>query len=100
MLDIRYIRENPEAVRQRLALKGERQQLDLLLNLDARRRAVIEETDGWKARRNAISKEIALHARSGSDPTSLKNESREIGERITHGDDEIRRVETELKDIL
>ncbi|HEY3294231.1 MAG TPA: serine--tRNA ligase [bacterium] len=100
MLDIRLIRENPEEVRTRLATKGENTALDELLALDARRRALIEETDGLKARRNVLSREIAAKSKAGEDAAALKDESREAGNRISTGDDALREIEASLKEIL
>jgi seryl-tRNA synthetase len=100
MLDIRYIREKPDEVRTRLALKGERGGIEKLLQLDADRRALIEETDRLKARRNALSREIALEAKAGKDAVALKTEGRDIGARIAEGDGRLRDIENELKEIL
>ena len=73
MLDIRYIREKPEEVRARLALKGEHGGIEELLKLDAGRRALIEETDRLKARRNMLSRDISLKAKAGQDAAALKD---------------------------
>ena len=100
MLDIRLIRDNPELVRERLALKGETQGVDLALRLDKRRRSIIEEADQLKARRNALSKEVAQKAKSGDDPSALRDEGRLIGDRIAAKDEELREVEAELRDLL
>ncbi|RPH92041.1 serine--tRNA ligase [candidate division KSB1 bacterium] len=100
MLDIKYIREFPDHVRERLLLKGENTAIVELLEMDVKRRALIDETDQLKARRNAISRDIAQLAKSGQDASSLKEESRSIGDRIVSGDEELRVIETRLKDIL
>jgi seryl-tRNA synthetase len=100
MLDIRYIREKPEEVRARLALKGEHSGIEELLKLDAGRRALVEETDRLKARRNALSRDISVQAKAGQDAAALKRESREIGERIAEGDARLREIENALKEIL
>jgi seryl-tRNA synthetase len=100
MLDIRLIRENPEAIRAALASKGETQNLEQLLTLDLRRRELIEQTDAMKARRNVISKDISTRARFGDDISALKDESRDLGDRIAAGDEELKQIETQLRDIL
>src|SRR6266566_3209188 len=60
MLDIKMIRENPEAVRERLAARGagEESKLAELLALDERRRKFLAEVEQLKSLRNRISKEI------------------------------------------
>jgi seryl-tRNA synthetase len=94
------IRENTDNVRRALASKGETQNIEELLTLDVRRRELIEQTDTRKARRNAISKEISQLAKSGGDISSLKDESRELGDAIAVGDDELRGIEDKLRDLL
>jgi seryl-tRNA synthetase len=100
MLDIRLIRENPEFVRARLASKGENLGVETLLDLDAKRRSLIEETDRLKARRNTLSKDIAVRAKAGENTTDLKEEGRNIGLRITEGDEALKQIETELRETL
>ncbi len=100
MLDIRTIRENPDLVRERLARKGELRGVDEVLALDERRRSLIEEADNLKARRNSLSRDIAQQAKSGADISSLRDESRQIGDRIAALDEELRTVETQFRDLL
>lgn len=100
MLDIKFIRDNSDEVRKRLALRGEIPALEALLDLDKRRRTLIEETDGLKARRNELSKEIASLAKSGGLVTPLKEESRSVGERIAAGDEELKTIQDSMKQTL
>jgi seryl-tRNA synthetase len=82
MLDIRLIREQPEFVKAALAKVGfPGQDIDALLELDRRRRAVIHETEALKARRSARSQEI----RRITDPQEREAavaEMRELGSRV------------------
>lgn len=100
MLDIRYIRENESEARRLLDMRGQASLLDGLLDLDKRRRALIETTDAHKARRNELSREISEAAKRGGDIASLKEESRKIGESITSGDAELKAIEAELESRL
>ena len=99
MLDMKFIRENPEAVRRGIQLKGEEDNLDALLEIDQRRRAAIEEGDALKSRRNVLSKDIAQKVKAGGDIEPLKEESRTIGERIAALDDERRTIEERLREL-
>ena len=59
MLDIRFIRENPEIVRENIRKKFQDQKLPLVdevLNLDQKNRAAITEASDLRAQRNALSK--------------------------------------------
>ncbi len=63
MLDIRFVRENPEAVRENIRKKFQEQKLPLVdevLALDAELRAVKTEADSLRARRNSLSKQIGI----------------------------------------
>jgi seryl-tRNA synthetase len=66
MLDLNYVRENLELVRERLATRGVAPEvLDSFANLDAERRAVIAESDQLNATRNASSREIGALMKDG-----------------------------------
>ena len=67
MLDIKYIRENAEAVKVRLATRGTdySASVDKALELDAARRALIADNEEQKARQNAKNKEIPALKKAG-----------------------------------
>ena len=58
MLDIKFIRENPETVKQALVNRKAEANVDGLLELDQLRRSAITEAEGLKTERNAASKNI------------------------------------------
>lgn len=58
MLDIKFIREHPEKVKEGLAKRGVEFDMDVLVDTDEKRRAKIAEVDGLRARQNAVSGEI------------------------------------------
>ena len=58
MLDVRLIREQPEAVRRGLATKGGAELIDELLVLDTERRRLVRESEDLKALRNKASEAI------------------------------------------
>ena len=76
MLDIRFVREHPEEVRENIRKKFQEQKLPLVdevLELDARLRATKTEADGLRARRNALSKQIgALMGQAKKDPAKAE----------------------------
>ena len=73
MLDIRFVRENPDAVRENIRKKFQEQKLPLVdevLALDTELRAVKTEADSLRARRNSLSKQIgALMGQAKKDPS-------------------------------
>ena len=85
MLDIKYIRQEPEAARERLVARGEEAgRVDELLALDEKRRAMVTELETLQADRNAVSKEIGALIGQGksAEAEAKKVETREIGDRI------------------
>ena len=84
MLDVRRIRNEPDAVRAGLARRGvDGSVVDRVLELDERQRAIGTERDDIRAQVNAASKEIgALHRDGrGDEAEELKTRSKELGER-------------------
>lgn len=66
MLDLRYVRDNVERVRERLAARGTTAStLDEFVRLDVERRAVLVEVERLRQRRNELSKKVAELKRQG-----------------------------------
>ncbi|MCI6567997.1 serine--tRNA ligase [Dysosmobacter sp. HCP28S3_G4] len=75
MLDIRFVRENPDAVKENIKKKFQDAKLPLVdevIELDAKRRAAIVEADQLRADRNRLSKQIGmLMGQAKKDPSKL-----------------------------
>src|SRR5574337_1767820 len=66
VLDLKYVRDNVELVRERLAARGATPSiLDEFVQLDAERRAILAEVESLRQRRNELSKEVAELKRQG-----------------------------------
>lgn len=100
MLDIRFIRENAEAVKTAMVNRNVDVNVDAVLELDSRRRAMVTEAEELKAERNRISKSIGLMIKEGKDPEEIKAQVREMGDRISSLDEELREVDNKLRDGL
>ena len=98
MLDINYIKENPELVVKRLAAKGKDAEEDVakIIELDAKRRALIAETESYKAEQNKLTKMIPQYKKEGKDPSEIFVKSKELGSKAKENDEKLRAVETEL----
>ncbi|MFL5870820.1 MAG: serine--tRNA ligase, partial [Solirubrobacterales bacterium] len=92
MLDLRSIRENPGPAREALARRGAAEALDRLLELDARRRELLPEVEGRRAKQNQASDEIATRKRAGEDAS-------EVIERMRAVSTEIKQLEAELEQV-
>jgi seryl-tRNA synthetase len=86
MLDIRLIREKPDFVRQRLALRhaGDEKKIDEILALDETRRKALAEVEQLKAARNRVSKEIGalMGQKKVAEAEAKKAETRALGDQI------------------
>ena len=76
MLDIRFVRENPDAVKENIKKKFQDAKLPLVdevIELDSQRRAAIAEADQLRSARNALSKKIGmLMGQAKKDPAKLE----------------------------
>ena len=76
MIDIRFLRENPDAVRENIKKKFQEAKLplvDKVLELDARNRQTINEAQTLRAERNALSKQVGmLMGQAKKDPSKLE----------------------------
>jgi seryl-tRNA synthetase len=105
MLDLRRIREDPDHVRARLAVRGKPDALALVdraLELDAERRAVIAKVDGMRARRNEVSPAVGRLKKAGRDADAepLVREMAELKEHMASLEDERSRLERAVSDVL
>ena len=76
MLDIKFIRENPDAVKENIKKKFQDAKLPLVdevIDLDSKRRAAIAEADQLRSNRNSLSKQIGmLMGQAKKDPSKLQ----------------------------
>lgn len=104
MLEIATIRNNAEAVKQRLAVKNfkEMNLIDEVLQIDAQRRATQTKLDENLAKQNAIAKEIGELFKQGKkdDAESKKAETAKLKEDSKQFEADLTKAEDEIKDIL
>lgn len=96
MLDIRYIRENPEIVKNACRVKGFEDHVDEILSLDERVRELKTLTQNMTAEKNKITKEIP----TTPDKAPLIAKSKQISEEIAADMAELADKEAKLKDLL
>jgi seryl-tRNA synthetase len=100
MLDIKFIRENPDLVKEGVRLKNETVDIDDLLAKDERRRKIIFEVENLKKQRNENSKTVAIAKKEGKETVALIEETKSISGKIKLLDEELARLEQELKVIM
>jgi seryl-tRNA synthetase len=100
MLDLQFIRENPETVRTACQNKRSKVDLDRLLELDRKRRQAIQQADALKAERNRVSEEIARWKKEKRDAAEKIAAMKQVGDRIKQLDETLRGLEEEIRSIL
>ena len=102
MLDIRIVREQPDFVKSRLALRcsGDEEKIDELLRIDAERRKAETALQALNAERKKLSKEIGGMRSHGQDSLQLENRVRKIGEEIARLNEDVNLVDGQQKEML
>ncbi len=97
MLDIRFVRENPETVREDLRKRGDLDKVpwvDQLLAYDGEWRRTLTEANVLRSRRNRVTEEIASLKKAGQDASAKMREAEELSEKIA----ELERFEQDFRD--
>ncbi|MGO4115509.1 serine--tRNA ligase [Rhizobium ruizarguesonis] len=102
MLDIKWIRENPEALDAALAKRGAEPLAQSLVALDEKRRSAVQKAQDLLSRRNIASKEIgaAMAQKNGELAEKLKAEVAELKTLLPAIEEEDRQLTAELNDAL
>ena len=102
MLDIKYIRENPEEVIARLQIKGKdaREDIEAILALDGERRTLITETEAIKAEQNKMNKLIPQYKKEGKDVAPIFAEMKAMSNKTKEIDEKLKEVEAKQTDIM
>jgi len=99
MLDLKFIRENPELVRQAIINKNDKADLDGLLALDVKRREIIGQVESARAEQNKVTIKIAEMKKAKQDASAVIAEMRELSDRIKVLDNELKDVEERISAI-
>ena len=100
MLDLKFIRENHDLVRNGAEAKAITINLDEIFSLDDKRRALIQEGDALKAKRNLVSAQVGKIKKQGGDASAVIAEMESVKNRIQEIDPELRDIETNLNSLL
>ncbi|OGU74000.1 MAG: serine--tRNA ligase [Ignavibacteria bacterium RIFCSPLOWO2_02_FULL_55_14] len=100
MLDLKFIRENTDRVRQAAEAKGMSVDIDGIIAADDRRHTLIHEGEALKARRNQVSAQVGKVKKVGGDAGSLIREMESVKDRIQAIDAEMKEVEKSLNGLM
>ncbi|MFW8600085.1 serine--tRNA ligase [Desulfobacterota bacterium M19] len=101
MLELRFIRENIELVKEKMAYRNmDSAKLDHFVELDRQRRELLTEVEGLRNKRKTVSRQIAIIKAGKEDAAALMADMRQVGERVKDLDHRLSGVEAELQQIV
>ncbi len=103
MLDLKYVRENIDKVKEMLHnrnLSDSINLIDELVQCDDKRKSILPEVEALRRRRNEASKEIAELKRSGKEAPELVEELRKVRNKIQEMEEDLSKAEKRINDIL
>jgi len=100
MLDLKFVRNNPEVVQEALQKRHVSISLDHFLKQEEERRRLLFEVETLKARRNSVSEEVGRLKKNGEDAESLVLEMREVGQTIKGLEDKSTEIAHEMEKVL
>ncbi|NLT49716.1 MAG: serine--tRNA ligase [Ignavibacteria bacterium] len=100
MLDLKFIRENPDTVKKGIESKNEKNRVDEIIALDTERRSIITKVEDLKARKNSVSQEVGKLKKAGQNADAIIAEMKQLGDDIKLRDDKLAEIDSSLNDIL
>lgn len=97
MLDLKFVVENVEKVKDAMATRSGSYDVDEVVRLDARRREILKEVEALKAERNKVSAEIAVMKKNKENADDKIAQMKKVGETIKALDAELSEVEPQLR---
>ncbi len=100
MLDLKFVRSNPDAVKEALEKRGAKVNLDEFLALEEQRRKTLAQVESLKNKRNTVSEEVGRLKRSGGDAAALVEEMRQVNQDIKELETKLAKLEEEMENSL
>lgn len=100
MLDLKFVRSQPEVVKEALQKRNSSISLDNFLRQEEERRKVLFEVETLKSRRNSVSEEVGRRKKSGEDAESLILEMREVGQSIKELEEKLAAIEQQMEAVM
>lgn len=97
MLDVKFVVENAELVKKAMATRSGQYDVDIVVELDKKRREILKEVELLKAERNRESAEVAALKKAKQDASAIIERMKTVGDRIKALDEELAPVEADLR---
>ena len=96
MLDLKFVRTNPDKVKEALNKRGSAVGLDNFLALEEQRRQELVQVEQLKNRRNTVSEEIGRLKKQGQEAEAMVIEMRQVSQKIREMDEDLKEIEEKL----
>ncbi len=100
MLDLKFIRENPEKVKEAVKNKNEKADIDEILRVDKERRSLLSKAEELKAERNKVSQEIGRLKKAGENADEIIARMKTVSDQIKELDEQVRSLTEKLNSLL
>jgi seryl-tRNA synthetase len=100
MLDIRFVRDNTEVVKEALTKRNYALSLSDLLSLEDQRRNLLREAEELRGKRNTVSEQIGGLKREKKDATALLDEMKTVSDKIKGFDERLRLLDEQIREFI
>ena len=100
MLDIKFIRDNPEVVKQALRSRNSKIDIDELLSIDEERRKLLIETEALKAERNKANDEISAAIKAKKNPKEIIGQMKVVSQKVADLDKKVGDLDQKLTNLM
>lgn len=97
MLDLKFIRENPDITKRGIKNKRETGDVDEILSLDNKRREIIQNVERLKHERNELSQQVGQLKKQEKSANDIIVKTKDIGKKIKDLDESLKDVESDLR---
>ncbi len=100
MLDIKFIRDNKEIVKEAVKNRGMKLNIDELIKLDEEKRRLLIEVEELKCQRNKANDEISLAMKTKKNPKEIIDKMKLVSQKITVLDEKVGEVDKKLTNLI
>lgn len=100
MIDLKFVRQNPDAFDHSLTIRGMEKSASLILELDEKHRAELTSMQQFQAERNRLAKEFGMLKRDGKDTADNIKQSENLKQALMDAEANAKEYESTLHDIL
>ncbi len=100
MLDIKFLRQNVDLVKRKLAERGQDIDVDAFVRMDAKRRDILQEVESLRNERNAVSRQVGERKKRKEEAQDLIDRMGTVSARIRELEDGLKETEENLQSLL